>query len=282
MPSLSEFMQVKAEENKLQSYVPTLFIGIGGTGRDVLMRLRKRLYDDGASSRPYLRYLMIDTEMEKWWPSGASQEEYEPVRPAPGETVSCQISETDFLGVFKQLEQMEDPRYVDWLKPELRNLGYAAVIHGAGTWRPFGRVAFMLNCEQTTRGDGIRQGIHTRLTDMLEQVAHSQAEDLNGATVDHNALEVVIITSLAGGTGAGMFLDIAYLVKDLFQTIPIRGVNLAASWIQLKTSERGTTARAGPLAWRRYRRRWSRARTWIVLPRPMSSARIPPKPNRWR
>ena len=35
-------------------------------------------------------------------------------------------------------------------------------------------------------------------------------------------------------------------------------MNLAASWIQLKTRERGTTARDGPLAWRRYRRRCSK------------------------
>ena len=62
------------------------------------------------------------------------------------------------------------------------------------------------------------------------------------------------------------------------------GVNRAASCIQLKTSDRGTTTSDGGgrrrfLARPAARRASSRASTWTVLPRPMSSARQPPKPN---
>ena len=111
------------------------------------MRLRKRFYDEyGDRKFDFVRYLMIDTDMERWWPGGeATEEEYSPVRPKAHEILSCQISEAQFINTFELLEKANDPRYVDWLKPEMRNYGSKAVQKGAGTHRQFGRMAFMLN-----------------------------------------------------------------------------------------------------------------------------------------
>jgi hypothetical protein len=59
-----------------------------------------------------------------------------------------------------------------------------------------------------------------------------------------------------------------------------RGAKRAASSFQLKTRERGTTTSAGGAPGSRRRQRDTRcASTCTVLPRPMSSARQPPKPK---
>jgi hypothetical protein len=202
------------EQKRLDHYVPTLFIGLGGTGKDVLMRLRKRFYDEYASQkREFVRHLIVDTDMERWWPGGdASEEEYQPVRPKVGEHQSCQINEKQFYNVFDLLERQNDERFVSWLKPEMRNYGARAVIKGAGTHRQFGRMAFMLNYNE------VRARIETHIADVLNAAATADSEALDGATVEQNTIEIVIVTSLAGGTGAGMFLDVAYVVKDVFRT----------------------------------------------------------------
>ena len=198
-------------EQLISNYVPTLFIGLGGTGKDVLMRLRKKLFDKDPRPRPYLRYLMLDTDKENWCPAGCSMEDYAVVRPEEHEKVGCQISEQKFFLAFDLLEKQNDPRFVTWLKPQLRDEGPKAVANGAGTQRQFGRMAFMLNYKE------IRKKIESKLLDMLAELGRLPAGALDGATIQPSTVEVVIVTSIAGGTGAGMFLDVCYLVKDILR-----------------------------------------------------------------
>lgn len=212
MPVYQDYHIEEKTVKRVEQYVPALFIGLGGTGKDVLMRLRRRLYDaSGPAARPYLRYLMIDTDSAQWWPVDEPQADYEPVRPAPGETVDCQIRDNDLARVFQLMDQQHDPMYTGWLKPSLRHY-HNAIKQGAGTIRPFGRIAFMLKHQV------IRSRIAEHLTSMLADVATLDPRMLPNVTIQPSTVEVVIITSLAGGTGSGMFLDVAYLVRDIFMS----------------------------------------------------------------
>ncbi len=75
--------------------------------------------------------------------------------------------------------------------------------HGAGTHRQFGRLAFYLNHA------AIRHTIERQIAESLRYAAD------NPTKVEENRIEVVIVMSLAGGTGSGMFIDVAYLVQDI-------------------------------------------------------------------
>jgi hypothetical protein len=213
------------QDIQLPGVVPTLLIGLGGTGTDVVMRLRKMLFDQGMTAkRPYLRYLLIDTDEERWCPRHAAERDYLEVRPQPDEFVRCAVGEHEFRHVFDLLEQARDERFAGWLKPTLRQYGPRVLYCGAGTHRQFGRVAFMLRYPE------IRHRIDSYLRDMLYELACLPPGTLQGTWVHPGAVEVVIVTSLAGGTGAGMFIDIAYLVRDIVQLHP------ALSQLTIKTT----------------------------------------------
>src|ERR1043165_2230940 len=45
----------------MPSVEPTLLIGLGGTGREVLLRLRRRFFLAGYPVQPWISYLWVDT-----------------------------------------------------------------------------------------------------------------------------------------------------------------------------------------------------------------------------
>ena len=177
----------------LDYYVPTVYIGLGGTGKEVLMRLRKRSYDKiGHRQRDFVRYLIIDTDARQWWPRNEREEDYAPVKPQESEIVECPISEGQFYTAFDLRDREGDPRY-QWLNPRMRH--YKAPIDGAGTHRQFGRLAFMLNYSD------IRSRVETHMTAARAAAARPKTTGQIDLAVDQNSLEIVIVTSLAGGTG---------------------------------------------------------------------------------
>ncbi len=215
-----------AKQPPLDYYVPTVYIGLGGTGKEVLMRLRKRSHEKvGSRQRKFVRYLIIDTDVNQWWPRNEREEDYAPVKPQESEIVECPISESQFYTAFDLLEKQGDRRY-SWLNPRMRD--YKPPIDGAGTHRQFGRMAFLLNYES------IRERIEGHIQGVFAAAARPDATAADELTVAQNTVEIVIVTSMAGGTGAGMFIDISYLVKDIFNTndrlrnVPSKYISLIA------------------------------------------------------
>ena len=182
------------------------------------MRLRKRLYDNyprtGSPDKiEFAEFLFIDTDMRNWVPKGGTEEEYTPVQPGAGEYVNCQISKTQFDSAFDAVEYKTDSTFSAWLKPEMQRHGHKSVIHGAGTHRQFGRMAFIWNASD------IRQKLEKKIDRVLQFAASTPADVLcPGGSVTPNVLEIVIIASLSGGTGAGMLIDASYLVKDILSS----------------------------------------------------------------
>ncbi|MFV1965613.1 MAG: tubulin-like doman-containing protein [Pirellulaceae bacterium] len=207
-------------EKRPTGFVPTLIIGLGGSGKDVVMRLRRRFYETyGAPTSGFVSTLILDTNMDPgaFVPTEEPPEAYtDDILPGPSESFDCQISEAQFNGVFDDIEFNKETEFSDWLNPKLRRLGVASVQDGCGTQRQFGRMAFMLN----------RRDIASRIESQIQRVlafpnqrnqhpSDPIMSSIAGAQLATDAIEVVIIGSLAGGTGSGMLIDMAYLVKDI-------------------------------------------------------------------
>ncbi len=207
-------------EETLTRRVPTVFVALGGSGKDVVMRLRKRFFDRFQTKDPgFARFVFIDTDTQSTTPLEEKDDSYAELAPNQDELVDVPINPAQFEKTFHDLNAKVNCEHLSWLKLEMERITPQAVAHGAGTYRPMGRLAFYLNYT----------AIRATLEYQIEAALRFAAED--AANVDDSRVEVVILMSLAGGTGAGMFIDVAYLVKDIlnqprYQTLSGKNITL--------------------------------------------------------
>jgi hypothetical protein len=206
-------------------FIPTVFVGLGGSGKSVLMRLRKQFHDRftnwGSRFDRFARFVFVDTDRGEFAPRSQSNAMFADVIPRESEVVESTISRAEFQRIFDNLEMRVESDHLHWLKPSMRTVGPGAVEDGAGTHRQFGRLAFFVNYA------AIRQQIKAQIEEVLAYATKHATE------VAPDRIEVVVVTSLAGGTGSGMFLDVAYLVRDLlshpdYDALRIKHVTIVA------------------------------------------------------
>ena len=180
-------------------YRPTVFVGIGGTGGKVLGRLRQLVSDrlGDASSIPALQFLLLDTDISSINEavladgSGALQE---------SETVVLPLRNTwDYRS--EELGQLDSisRRWLYNIPRSLRTQGLRAL----------GRLALLDNAQRAL--ESLRLAILTATA--ADSVAASA--ERTGLKFRHGDPRVCVVASLAGGTGGGMVIDIAYALRQI-------------------------------------------------------------------
>ncbi|MEA5533528.1 tubulin-like doman-containing protein [Crocosphaera sp. XPORK-15E] len=183
-----------------KSMVPTILVGVGGTGAEILSRIRRLVEETYGSLEnfPILSFLVVDTDKdykinnpeaggspfkdhEKHWAS------------VSGKQVSSMVS------------SMEQYPWIDsWFPRELeRNI--TSLEAGAGQIRACGRFALFCNYHD----------IRDKFLAATNRVKGRENFMLNnyGIKVSTNAINVFITGSLSGGTGSGMLIDMGYCVR---------------------------------------------------------------------
>jgi hypothetical protein len=198
--------QHKTNETRVK---PTLLIGLGGTGKEVFLRLRQRFFEKyDVVGFPTMAYLWIDTDMQNQNIDGRpityiDQE----ARFKEEEQVDAQISNVHFQAIFANPNQ--NRHIFRWAYPSLSELG--SVLNGARQIRPLGRLGFF-HAYGT-----IQRRLDALSTKILSQYAWQDMHAKHGIQVDaQNGMQVIIVSSLAGGTGSGMLLDTAFLLRHMF------------------------------------------------------------------
>lgn len=190
------------EDQKLQGISRSLIIGVGGTGHKILLDVRERLLQkyDSLAKLPIVSFLQIDTDQQ-----GMSGNK--------NFSDAANLDESDKIHVtvhgVEQLRRslQEYPHLRDWLDP--RTLS-GDIHQGAGAVRARGRLAFFWNYDKIAGRIQEERGEITK--DSNKKIAMD-----NGFAVS-NDVTVYIVGSLLGGTGSGMFLDVAYTVRELMGT----------------------------------------------------------------
>lgn len=197
---------------------PTLFIGLGGTGAEVLMRLRRRIVSefwgknrvrlDTVGEFPAARFLHIDLDQRPM--SGSDQSsDTDPLANAVKFLQSERIVDNlDFDGYQKggRMEYFSQIRnwYPDSRLKDLK----IDTSTGAGQIRAISRLYFYDKFTQ------IRSAVEGHLRELQAGVSHQTA--LTRLGLDTGAdRRVVIVASGAGGTGSGSYLDMGFLTKAL-------------------------------------------------------------------
>lgn len=178
----------------------TIAIGLGGTGKDAIKRLKKEVYQriapdnegEAVARYSHIKYLSIDTDENDLW------------------------NPEDFIGIDSNSEFFSitgDPNiftsegnasilagkaYAKWLNCKNIKLQSA---QGAGGVRQIGRY-FLID-----KSDALRYKLDSLFT--------AAVQNLDPTKPSSNDVNIHIMTGLGGGTGAGIFLDVCYIVRKV-------------------------------------------------------------------
>lgn len=196
--------------------VPALVIGIGGTGQWVLTYLKKDLKETYGGIPKGVKLRAFDTVKTSRTQAGGQagkegQDRVEEravggVKLEPGEYVHLGDYVRDYVRDIAQDDQnqkyphlrswFQAKYYLDSLPDQQFNLD-----EGAGMFRQFGRLALFHDLRASTVSK-----VFNQLMDTVQEIQR----DTNTQN-----LYVFVVGSLAGGTGAGMFVDVAHLVRQI-------------------------------------------------------------------
>jgi hypothetical protein len=177
---------------------PTVVIGLGGTGYEVVLKLKKRFIDVYGYVPEIIRFLSIDTteniqEREKS-PDGTK------VVLEPNELYAISVANPGSL-----IGRSNDHIDEWWPRDKVPT---TSILSGAGQIRARGRLALFAKV-----GD-INALIGQAINTVREIRTNRQAFTDNFQVSSRDGVEVFIVGSLAGGTGSGTFLDVAFLTRQ--------------------------------------------------------------------
>ena len=170
-----------------------LIVGLGGTGMLSIMHTKARCKQIFGNKIPgCIQFLFFDT---------ASLEG--PPYPAPLTLVDIK-PDFIYMEVTSSKSVVNQNPNVNNSIPERNKKFLGEFSTGAGQMRSRGRLALVSNYDI----------IKKSLADRLSSISNDLNDDRFEPTED-NVINVYVVTSLAGGTGAGMFVDINYLIREV-------------------------------------------------------------------
>jgi len=196
--------------------VPSLVIGLGGTGVWVLTYLKKNMQETYGKIPDEVRLRAFDTVRSTRVETAAraatgNQQKVEErsvagVRLEAGEYIHVGGFVRDWVrDIAQDEEDVRFPHLRSWFQAKyyLDNLPDTQfnLDEGAGMFRQLGRLAIFHDLQAATTSK-----IYGQLHDTISEIQR---------TTNSRNLQVAIVGSLAGGTGAGMFVDVAHLVRRI-------------------------------------------------------------------
>ena len=168
----------------MKEQAPTLFIGVGGIGCQIASNISDKIHDD--SERDLISFVGIDTNVNDL----AKLERHK--------VIQIQISSTWKVGDYLD----NHPDCNSWF-PQEQILRQKDMVDGAAQVRPLSRLAF-ISAEEENKFDPLFNQIQ-RIRRVNENL--------------HKDVVIVIVGSITGGTGAGMFIQLPFLLRKHFERL---------------------------------------------------------------
>ena len=178
---------------------PTLVVGVGGMGTNTVRAVKRRLRKawGGESLPAMIQLLALDTEPL------INRLDQEPLY----------ADESAYMGKFdatRLVDNLENhPEIARWWDYPSIPLGY--IHNGAKQLRPIGRLSFFRNYIT------FKRLLETKYA-ALDKIRDLEMAQNRRFPVMSNYQLVYIVSSLCGGTGAGMFMDVAHRVRALVRS----------------------------------------------------------------
>lgn len=165
---------------------PTLVVGLGGTGADIVQRVSRKVTKE---QRDRIGFVVFDTDVN----------ELKEITNQTGYIKTVQTSTKLSVGEYLNIDiHARD----NWF-PVNKILSRKTLTEGAGQVRAISRLAL-----DTAIRAGNMEPLHKAIEELYK---------LEGEQTDQ-ALRVIIVSSLAGGTGSGLILPISMYIKNFMAT----------------------------------------------------------------
>ena len=196
---------------------PTVFVGLGGTGMEILLRLRRRILQadwkgtrlNSLSEFPVAGFLYFDTDTNEARETGraaATDPMAEAVAFGKAESLQAKVDVA-----FYQRNKSNHPAIAEWLPS--RDLSTIDTEKGAGQVRSISRLLFFHEFET------FKQLVSKKASEVMDNISTQKALTRLGITTQRQ-LRVVVVGSLAGGTGSGAFIDAGLAISSLSSPRP--------------------------------------------------------------
>jgi len=219
----------KADHETLLDVMPTVFVALGGTGMEILLRLRRRILQHNWSGKslmnldefPPARFVYFDTDTAEARESGkAGSTDLLATRVAFAKFETLQ-KKVDTAHYMAEVDVGVFPEIGEWLPSGA--LSQIQSEKGAGQVRSISRLLFF---DQYSNFMSLMRTQAERVTQNVTNDLVLQSLGLK----TENKLRVVVVGSSAGGTGSGSFIDVGYALGamrtpqvdqlDLFLMLP--------------------------------------------------------------
>ena len=178
---------------------PTVVIGLGGTGHGAILKLKRRFINAYGSVPPIIRFLSIDTTENVEHSEHSDDGRVVTLEPGSERHVISVANPGSYVnGSYDYIEA--------WWPP---NIPVQAITAGAGQVRARGRLALF------ARSRNIFSAVNKAIDDVRQIKNQKLAYREEFRVSDRGGVEVYIVGSLAGGTGSGTFLDLAFYYPEL-------------------------------------------------------------------
>lgn len=214
----------KISEKKVDALVklrPTLFVAIGGTGMEVLLRVRRRLLNamwaggariENLTEFPVAQFVQFDLDQGAIIESGRAQQEDLQFDLLKFQEEEKLVESFDLEKYSRDDEALSRfPHIQEWLPlppTKIRELKIDPT-KGAGQIRALSRLYFF------DKYPKIRDKVRQKLKALKAGLSRDEQLKKLGLELDSSKARVVVVGSVAGGTGSGSFLDMGWLCSWL-------------------------------------------------------------------
>ncbi len=184
-------------------FSPTLLIGLGGTGSEILLSVREQIKKNNQDILN--KFLFIDTDIR----TASAKKGYTKIE----NSEICTIGNRKAKNFLENSNLRQHKGISTRFPSDELNPSYVSLLSqgtGAAQIRSLGALAFALDY------GNVRKNIEA-LIDDLSKAQNSQAAKAaqRGVTIKTQSIIVYIVGSLVGGTGSGSFIDAAVVARDV-------------------------------------------------------------------
>lgn len=177
----------------------TVLVGLGGTGVKTLLRIKGEFIENFGEVPNIIQFRAFDTANSNS-PENARRVDGQPITLSPNEFEKFQVR-----GVEEVVEKSDAIQ--NWI-PSEDKINLLDILNGCGGRRSSGRVALFHHAPS----------IYNSIESACQAVEGVALKDKLGDRFklrENEPLRVFVVSSLAGGTGSGMFLDVGHMARDI-------------------------------------------------------------------